>query len=427
VLLLLSITLLRASTIVKILEVSMNNNILLIEGVHPQAQRLFEKQDFHVSALTSSASDEQLLQAGPYVALGIRSRTELSSDFFNQSGDLLSVGAFCIGINQIHLQSATQKGIAVFNSPYSNTRSVAELTLANIINLSRKITQLNHLAHLGKWKKTSQSSYEVRGKVLGIIGYGHIGSQVSVLAEALGMKIYYYDTQKKLSLGNAQPVSSLEEILPLCDFLTLHVPQTPQTKNMITKKEFQKMKKGSYLINTSRGSTVCLSDLVTTLKEGHLNGAAIDVFPEEPSGNNEVFSNDLQKMDNVILTPHIGGSTEEAQVGIANDVAQRLIDYLKRGDSSGSVNFPQLSPPPILNKERTLRVANIHKNTAGVLSEINNLISKWNINVKTQYLATAADIGYVIIDIELEDQKKSLDIARAIQKLETSIKTRILS
>lgn len=408
-------------------KIPMNNNILLIEGIHPQAKKLFEKQAFQVKTLPSSASRKDLIPSDSYMALGIRSRTELNSDFFDQSEGLLSVGAFCIGINQINLESAAQKGVAVFNSPYSNTRSVAELTLANIINLSRKITQLNQLAHLGKWKKTSQSSYEVRGKVLGIIGYGHIGSQVSILAEALGMKIYYYDIQKKLSLGNAQALSSLEEILPLCDFFTLHVPQTPQTKNMITKKEFQQMKKGSYLINTSRGSTVCLSDLVTALKEKQLNGAAIDVFPEEPASNDEIFSNDLQKMDNVILTPHIGGSTEEAQVGIANDVAQRLIDYLKKGDSAGSVNFPQLSPPPVLNKEKTLRVANVHKNTAGVLSEINNLISKLKINVQAQYLATAENIGYVIIDMELEDQKKSIDIVQAIQKLNTSIKTRILS
>ena len=393
------------------------SNILLIEGIHPQAKELFEKHAFKVNTLTGSASGKELLQDPPYLALGIRSRTELSSEFFDQSQDLLSVGAFCIGINQINLESATQKGVAIFNSPYSNTRSVAELTLANIINLSRKLTQLNHLVHLGKWKKTSQSSYEVRGKVLGIIGYGHIGSQVSVLAEALGMKVYYYDIQKKLSLGNAQALSSLEEILPLCDFLTLHVPQTLQTRNMITREEFQKMKKGSYLINTSRGNTVCLSDLVAALKEKHLNGAAIDVFPEEPSSNNEIFSSDLQKMDNVILTPHIGGSTEEAQIGIANDVAQRLIDYLKKGDSAGSVNFPQLSPPPILNKTKTLRVANIHKNTAGVLSEINSLISKWDINVQTQYLSTTSDIGYVIIDIEIKDQKKSLRYCTCYSKI----------
>ena len=405
----------------------MNNNILLVEGVHPEAQQLLEKQDFHVGTLSSSASGEQLLQTDPYIALGIRSRTQLSSDFFNQSKDLLSVGAFCIGVNQIDIESANKKGVAVFNSPYSNTRSVAELTLANIINLSRKITQLNHLVHLGKWKKTAQSSYEVRGKVLGIIGYGHIGSQVSILAEAFGMKVYYYDIQKKLSLGNAQALSSLEEILPLCDFFTLHVPQTPETKNMITKKEFQQMKKGSYLINTSRGSTVDLKDLVSALKEKHLKGAAIDVFPEEPSSNNEVFSNDLQKMDNVILTPHIGGSTQEAQIGIAHDVAQRLIGYLKKGDSAGSVNFPQLSPPPISNKENTLRVANIHKNTAGVLSEINSLISNWDMNVKTQYLATTSDIGYLVIDIEVEDHKKGLNIINGIEKLNTSIKTRILS
>ncbi len=402
----------------------MNNKVLLVEGIHSQARKLLEKESFEVETLTSFAGCEELIQKAPFSAVGIRSRTELSSDFFNQSQDLLCAAAFCIGTNQIDLATAAQRGVAVFNSPYSNTRSVAELTLANIINLSRKITQLSHWTHLGRWQKTSQSSYEVRGKTLGIVGYGHIGSQVSVLAEAFGMRVYYYDIQKKLSLGNARMLSSLNEMLPLCDFLTLHVPQTPQTQNMITKKELQKMKKGSYLINTSRGGTVCLNDLAEALKEKHLRGAAVDVFPEEPSSNDEMFSNNLQKMDNVILTPHIGGSTEEAQIGIANDAAQRIIDYLKKGDSAGSVNFPQLSPPPLLDREKTLRVANIHKNTAGVLSEINSLVSKWSINVQTQYLSTMSDIGYVIMDIE--NHKKSLDIVHAIQKLDTSIKTRLL-
>ena len=326
-------------------------------------------------------------------------------------------------VNQIDLDSASQKGVAVFNSPYSNTRSVAELTLANIINLSRKITYQSHLAHSGKWNKTSHGSYEVREKTLGIIGYGHIGSQVSILAEAFGMKVFYYDIQKKLSLGNAKPSSSLEELLPLCDFITLHVPQTPQTHNMITKKELSLMKKGSYLLNTSRGSTIILPDLVQALKNNHLYGVAIDVFPEEPTSNNEIFKNDLQKMNNVILTPHIGGSTEEAQLGIAEDVSERLCNYLLEGNSMGSVNFPQLCLPSI--QKNILRIAHVHQNVPGVLSSVNNLISKLEINVQSQYLSTTSKIGYLIMDIET-DPSQIQNIISKIQNLKTSIKTRIL-
>ena len=399
------------------------NKILLIEGINKEAKVFFESKGLAVEQLDSAATEEQIIQKGHISALGIRSRTHLKNSFFKKTDSLLAVGAFCIGVNQIDLESATSHGVAVFNSPYSNTRSVAELTLANIINLSRKITHLSYLAHSGKWKKTSQQSHEIRGKTLGIIGYGHIGSQISILAEALSMKVYYYDIQKKLSYGQAQPTSSLEEMLPLCDFVTLHVPQTPQTSNMITKKELSLMKEGSYLINTSRGNTVVLTDLVQALKKRHLAGAAIDVFPEEPASNQEQFTNELQNMENVILTPHIGGSTEEAQVGIARDVSKRLYDYLLFGESVGSVNFPQLSPPVLVEKENTLRIANVHKNVPGVLSKINNLISA---NVKAQYLSTTRDIGYLIMDIDAK-KDSSQKILNDIQKLDTSIQTRLLS
>ncbi len=401
----------------------MSKKILLIEGINKEAEVFFKTQGFFVEKLESAAIEKEIIQKGDISALGIRSRTQLMDSFFKQTHSLLTVGAFCIGVNQIDLKSAASHGVAVFNSPYSNTRSVAELTIANIVNLSRKITYLSHLAHSGQWKKTSQQSYEIRGKTLGIVGYGHIGSQVGILAEALNMKVYYYDIQKKLSYGNAQSMSSLEEILPLCDFVTLHVPQTPQTSNLITAKELRLMKEGSYFINTSRGHTVNLTDLMQALKDKHLWGAAVDVFPEEPASNQEQFTNELQKMDNVILTPHIGGSTEEAQVEIAKDVSKRLSDYLIFGDSTGSVNFPQLSPPP-LPTEKILRISNVHRNVPGVLSKINSLIS---LNVKAQYLATTSVIGYLIMDIELENPDKRAEITKDIQKLETSIQTRLLS
>ena len=400
-------------------------NILLVEGIHESAKKSFEKKGFQTSVLSSSADEKELKKLSPFLALGIRSRTRLSSSFFNQEKNLWAVGAFCIGVNQIDLAAAAENGVAVFNSPYSNTRSVAELVIANIINLSRKITHLNSLAHAGKWKKTAKSSYEVRGKTLGIIGYGHIGSQVSILAESLSMKVYYYDIEKKLSLGSAQSVSSLKKLLPLCDFITLHVPQTPQTKNIITKKEIQLMKNSCFLINTSRGETVCLQDLASALKEGRLSGAALDVFPKEPASNTQAFSNCLQNLSNVILTPHIGGSTEEAQLGIAQDAADRLAGYLLRGDSSDAVNFPRLSPPPF-DPSHTFRTANIHKNTPGVLSQINSLISQWNINVQAQYLSTAGPLGYLIMDLDTHTKPADLNIIQEIQNLKTSVKTRAL-
>ena len=402
----------------------MNKNILLIEGIHPSAKKCFEKHSFNVDMQSSFKEEKILAQKPPYLALGIRSRTQIKAGFINKAPELLSIGAFCIGINQVDLESAARKGIAVFNSPYSNTRSVAELVMANIVNLSRKIMLFNQLSHLGKWEKTSKSSYEVRGKTLGIVGYGHIGSQVSILAESFGMKIFYYDIQKKLPFGNAKAVGSLDELLSSCHFVTLHVPQTPQTQNMISKRELSLMRQGSFLINTSRGSTVHLQDLTHALKTKHLSGAAVDVFPEEPEKNSDVFSNDLQKLDHVILTPHIAGSTQEAQIGIARDVSQSLIRYLRQGDSTGSVNFPQLCPP--ISKKNSCRIVNIHQNIPGILSQINNLISKLNINVQEQYLSTLAHIGYLVIDIESTKPKQAESLVRQIQNLKTSIKTRRL-
>lgn len=402
----------------------MNKKILLMEGIQPFAKKYFEKKGFQVDIKQSSSTEKELLSDGEYVALGIRSRTKISNLYLSQTKELLCVGAFCIGIDQIDLEGAVRKGIAVFNSPYSNTRSVAELVIANIVNLSRQVMRFNQLFHKGQWKKTSQGSFEVRGKTLGIIGYGHIGSQVGILAEALGLKVFYYDIQKKLSFGNVQAVDSLQKLLSISDFVTLHVPQTPQTKNMITKKELQIMREGSYIINTSRGSTVCLEDLYESLKAKHINGAAIDVFPEEPSGNKEEFKNDLQKLENVVLTPHIGGSTEEAQINIAQDVAGRLKDYIVHGDSSGSVNFPNISPLP--KKETCSRISNIHKNISGSLTKINTIISNLNLNVENQHLSTIKDIGYLIIDVQSHDTAKVKTLINQIQQLDTSIRTRQL-
>lgn len=400
----------------------MNKDILLIEGVHPNAQEHFKSQGFNVVLEQSAITQEEILKKYKVSAIGIRSRTQIQSEFLSQSKNLLCVGAFCIGLDQVDLKSATQNGVAVFNSPYSNTRSVAELVIANIVNLCRQVVFFDKLAHQQQWKKTARNSFEVRGKTVGIIGYGHVGSQVSILAEAIGLKVLYYDINKKLSLGNAKPIDSLEELLSLSDFVTLHVPRTPKTENMITQKELQMMKKGSYLINTSRGSTVHLKDLYKALKEKHLFGAAIDVFPEEPKSNKEVFKNDLQNLDNVILTPHIGGSTEEAQLSIAKDVSLRMSGFLLRGDSSGSVNFPNLSPIPLSSS--CVRIVNVHKNVPGILMQISEIISSLGVNISYQNLETNEDVGYLVTDIETKTP--NLDIVNNIQKIEASIKTRTI-
>lgn len=399
------------------------NKILLLEGIHKKAEEIFTDAGFHVEYAPQTFSSPQLTRELQGVSiLCSRSQTEVGKEILDNT-NLLAVGAFCIGVNQIDLKTACQKGIPVFNAPYSNTRSVAELIIGLIIALSRKLFDFSEKVHQGEWTKSSLGSGEVRGKTLGIIGYGHIGSQVSVLAENLGMKIIYYDIASKLPLGNAKVASSLKEVLKESHFVTLHVPQTAETEWMIGQKEISLMKKGAFLINTSRGKVVQIPPLKEALLSGRLRGAALDVFPEEPKGNGKGFKNPLQGLRNVILTPHIGGSTEEAQESIAGEVSKNLIHFFFQGVTEGAVNFPILNPPSP-SGDSVHRIFNIHKNQPGVLSEINQLISKSKINIKAQYLSTNESIGCLIIDVEKEDVE---DLSLTISHLKTSIKTRVIS
>ena len=355
-----------------------------------------------------------------YCALGIRSKTELTAKVLENAGNILTIGAFCIGTNQIDLLKARQKGIAVFNAPHSNTRSVAELVIAEMIALSRQLGDRNSKAHQGEWIKSAEGSKEVRGKILGIVGYGHIGSQVSVLAESMGLQVIFYDTIKKLPLGNARAVASLDELLATCDFVTLHVPEIPETMNMIGQRELHIMKKGSYLINASRGTVVAIDALVSALKEKHLAGCAIDVFPVEPASNKEKFTSPLQGLSNVILTPHIGGSTEEAQKAIGVEVAESFRRFLKIGSSSGAVNFPNVDLPI---KKGTTRLLNVHRNEPGVLGEINTIISRAGANIEGQFLSTDNEIGYLVMDVHATHADQ---LAKEIAQLQRSIKTRVV-
>ncbi len=395
--------------------------ILLVENIHPVAKERLEEQGFQVELRSDSPSEAELISLmSGFQALGIRSKTELKPQFFQKCPHVAVVGAFCIGTNQVELTSANGNGVPVFNAPHSNTRSVAELVIAEIIALSRQLGDRNSGAHLGKWIKSAEGSREVRGKTLGIVGYGHIGTQLSILAEALGLKVLFYDVVKKLPLGNASS-QSLEELLEQSDFVSLHVPETPQTMNMIRASELRKMKKGSYLINASRGTVVNIEDLASAIKEKHIAGAAIDVFPVEPSSNKEAFKNPLQGLPNVILTPHIGGSTEEAQYNIGVEVAESLIRYLKIGSTLGAVNFPNVDLPMHYG---THRILNVHRNEPGVLGEINGIASQAGINIQAQFLATDSRIGYLVMDVESRDAR---GVGAEISKLPRSIKTRVLS
>jgi D-3-phosphoglycerate dehydrogenase len=332
----------------------------------------------------------------------------------------LTIGAFCIGTNQIDLRAAKSLGIPVYNAPHSNTRSVAELVIAEMIALSRQLGDRNTRAHLGEWIKSADGSREVRGKTLGIIGYGHIGSQLSILAESLGLRVIFYDILKKLPLGNATMAKNVAEVFEVADFVSLHVPETPQTRNMITKRELAWMKKGSCLINASRGTVVVIEDLVEALKSNHLGGCAIDVFPMEPSSNKEKFLSPLQNIPNVILTPHIGGSTEEAQYAIGMEVAESFRRYLKIGSTSGAVNFPNVDLPL---GQKASRVLNVHRNEPGVLGEINGLISQAGANIQAQFLSTDEKIGYLVMDLEVLNVS---ELAQQIQGLKRSLRTRVL-
>lgn len=395
--------------------------VLLVENIHSVAKETLIAEGFKVDSLTHAPSEEELLKLLPnYDVLGIRSKTEITAHVLRQNPHLTAIGCFCIGINQVDLMTAREDGIPVFNAPHSNTRSVAELVIAEMISLSRQLGDRNTKAHVGEWVKSAEGSREVRGKKVGIVGYGHIGSQVSVLAESMGLQVMFFDVIKKLPLGNAEVKHSLDELLKNSDFVTLHVPETPETKDLIGARELALMKKGAHLINASRGTVVNIEALVKSLKEKHLGGCAIDVFPEEPASNKEKFVSPLQGVPNVILTPHIGGSTEEAQYAIGLEVAESFRRYLKIGSSSGAVNFPNVDLPV---KQGTSRILNVHKNEPGVLGEINSLISKAGANIEAQYLSTDEKIGYLVMDLH-SDQAPSL--AMDIGRLSRSIRTRVV-
>ncbi len=396
--------------------------ILLLEGIHENAVKLFTENgytniEYYKEALTGAELEKKLQET--YI-IGIRSRTELRRDILHKAPKLFAIGCFSIGTNQVDLYDAKMLGIPVFNAPFSNTRSVAELVIAECIMLLRGVPEKNALAHKGVWMKSMGDAVEVRGKTLGIVGYGHIGSQVSILAESMGMNVIYYDIVKKLSLGNAKPVSSLEELLKNSDVVTLHVPSTPLTKNMISEKEIAMMKKGSCLINTSRGDVVDYKAVADALKSKYLGGAAADVFLKEPSSNVEPFENELQQFDNVILTPHIGGNTREAQANIGLEVAEKLVKYSDTGSTIGAVNFVEISLQPNCSKQRFLH---IHKNVPGVMQEINHFFSSRHINISSQYLQTDADIGYVIMETESE-----LDplVINDLKKIPNTIRVRMI-
>jgi D-3-phosphoglycerate dehydrogenase len=396
-------------------------NVLLLENIHENAYNLFKSDGFNVTALKDAFSEKQLIESlhGVHI-LGIRSKTNISAKALSHADKLLSIGCFCIGTNQVDLESAEKMGIPVFNAPYSNTRSVAELVLAEIVMLSRKAAEQSMNMHKGKWNKVSNGCFEVRGKTLGVVGYGHIGSQVSILAEAFGMNVIFYDIQTKLPLGNAKSCDSYEEVLKNSDFLTFHVPESPDTINMLGKKELALLKKGAFVLNLARGTIVDIDALVESLQSGHIAGAAIDVFPEEPASNKDPFVSPLQNIPNVILTPHIGGSTEEAQKNIGIEVASKLIKYVNNGSTSFSVNFPNIELPLL---RENYRILNVHKNQPGFLRDINKIVSDLGGNINAQYLGTTKDIGYLIMDIDKDLGDK---IKEEIRKHPNSIKTRIL-
>jgi D-3-phosphoglycerate dehydrogenase len=399
--------------------------ILLLEGIHPSAaDRLAADGYTNVEQHPKSLSAPELERAAADAYfIGIRSATRLERGFFDNASRLIGVGCFCIGTDQVDLAAAEERGIPVFNAPFSNTRSVAELVLAEVIALLRGVPERNAAAHRGRWLKTATGSHEARGKTLGIVGYGHIGTQVGVLAESLGMQVVYYDIETRLALGNARAALSLDGLLEAADVVTLHVPQTPATRYMIAGGQLARMKRGARLINASRGTVVEIEALAAALTSGQLAGAAIDVFPEEPASAAHEFLSPLRGMDNVLLTPHVGGSTVEAQQNIGIEVAGKLIKYSNNGSTVGAVNFPEVSLPEYPGKNRVLH---IHRNQPGVLSAINAVFSEEEINIAGQYLQTDAKVGYVVIDIEAPERAETVSIRRKLELVPGTIRTRIL-
>jgi len=381
---------------------------VLLEGIHPWAVDALREDGYtQVATFAKALAGQELVQAiADAHFIGIRSRTFLTEAVLDQAPKLTAIGAFCIGTNQIDLRTAMLRGIPVFNAPFSNTRSVAELVLAEIIMLVRGIPEKNAILHRAGWVKSAAHSYEVRGKTLGIVGYGHIGTQIGVLAEQLGMSVVFYDIETKLPLGNARQVASLAALLEASDIVTLHVPETPQTTNMIGAAQLERMKPGSHLINASRGTVVDIDALAAALQRKHLHGAAIDVFPVEPQGNDSVFESPLVGFDNVLLTPHIGGSTAEAQANIGKEVAAKLIRYSNNGSTASAVNFPEVTLPEHTGRSRLLH---IHKNVPGVLARVNDRFSAAGINIDAQYLRTNDEVGYVVIDVDTTASQVALD------------------
>ncbi len=395
--------------------------ILLLEGVHINAKNALEKGGFDVELIASSLDEDELCNRIKGVSIiGIRSKTQITKKVLDNANRLMAIGAFCIGTNQIDLEECTKKGIAVFNAPYSNTRSVVELAIAEIIMLMRNLPDKIRAMHDGVWNKSATNSFEIRGKNLGIIGYGNIGSQLSVVAESLGMHVYYFDLEEKLALGNATPCDSLNELLEIADIITLHVDGRKENKNIIGASQFEKMKEGVIFINLGRGHVVDITALKNSIDIGKVRGTAIDVYPQEPKSNNEPFESELKGASNTILTPHIGGSTLEAQINIGSFVPNNLMKFINTGNTANSVNFPQLQLPILENGHRLIH---IHKNRAGLLAQLNNILADKKTNILGQYLKTNETIGYVITDINKEYPIAMID---ELKKIEGTIKVRVL-
>ena len=396
-------------------------NVLLLENVDEVARKTFVEEGYNVETISSSLNEKELIEKIKKVSIiGIRSKTILNKKILSNAKRLLVIGAFCIGTNQIDLDFTKKKGIIVFNAPYSNTRSVVEIVIGQIILLIRNIVEKNNQMHKGIWKKNSDNSYEIRNKVLGIIGYGNIGSQLSIIAESIGMKVIYYDKKEKLSLGNAKKYKSLSQLIKASNILSIHVDGKKENTNLIDKNEFNIMNKGTILINYSRGNVVNISELKKYILSGKIFGAAIDVFPKEPESNNQKFTSKLIGLPNTILTPHIGGSTKEAQKNIGTFVPNKIIDFINTGASSNSVNFPSLVLPELQNAHRFIH---IHKNIPNVMLKINKILSEFEVNILGQYLKTNDKIGYVITDI---NKKYNKNVIKRLKDIKGTIKLRVL-
>ncbi|KAK5694171.1 D-3-phosphoglycerate dehydrogenase 2 [Elasticomyces elasticus] len=407
--------------------------VLLLENVNKTGQDILKKKGYQVEAIKSSLPEDQLIEKIRDVhVIGIRSKTQLTANILKHAKNLIVIGCFCIGTNQVDLKSAAENGICVFNSPFSNSRSVAELMIGEIITLARQLGDRNNELHNGVWNKVSAGCWEVRGKTLGIVGYGHVGSQLSVLAEAMGMKVLFYDVVNLMSMGVASPVHTLDELLQQADFVTLHVPELPETKNMISTHQFEQMKQGSYLINASRGSVVDIPALIKASQDGKLAGAALDVYPNEPGGNGEHFNRnlndfteDLRKLKNILLTPHIGGSTEEAQSAIGVEVAESLVNYVNLGTTSAAVNMPEVTLRSLtMDEPNHVRVIYIHRNVPGVLRRVNEILGDHNVD--KQMTDSRGDVAYLMADISNVNTSEIKDLYQSLEDLGSRIRTRVL-